>query len=68
MTKTKQDVHTYRIDKQCNICTKGNLIATGVGFEHKCDNPDCQQLTTLVNETYPEFVTEAIGAIEKIED
>jgi hypothetical protein len=67
MTKTRQDVHTYRIDKKCDVCKTGNLITTGNGYEHKCDNTDCGILVTLT-EIYPEFVTEAIGAVEIIGD
>ena len=39
--KTRQNVHTYRIDKKCDNCLTGSLITTGNGFEHQCDNIDC---------------------------
>lgn len=68
MTKTKQNVHTYRIDKICDVCNRGNLISTGTGNEHRCDNPDCQEITTLAGELYPQFITEAIGAVEIISE
>jgi hypothetical protein len=65
ITKTK--VETFRVDKICNVCKKGNMVATGSSytagytrFDHRCSNPECGSIAML-GDTYPKIIYEPIA-------
>jgi hypothetical protein len=74
MTLIKTQVKTYRIDKVCNKCNEGLLIANGNSMHfnfyslhtHICNK--CGEVVQLQNEIYPHEITEDIGKPKKIKE
>lgn len=74
MTLLKTKVQTYRIDKVCDKCKKGLLIATGTAmsetfhsyWEHICN--ECGATVTIRDERYPHEITEDIDKPIKIKE
>ncbi|GEM_PF-1650246 len=74
MTLIKTQVRTYRIDKVCNKCKEGLLIANGTAFHynfysvyvHTCNK--CGEQVYLQNESYPHEITEDIGKPKRIKE
>ena len=74
MTLLKTKTQTYRIDKVCDKCKEGLLIANGTSFHynfysthiHVCNK--CGEIVYIKNEKYPHEITEDIGKPKKIEE
>lgn len=74
MTLIKTQVKTYRIDKVCNKCKEGLLIANGHSMHfnfysihtHVCNK--CGDIVQLQNESYPHEITEDVGKPIKVSE
>lgn len=74
MTLLKTRVETFKIDKVCDRCRKGLMIATGNGYtqlktmwEHKCNNENCR-LVNFFEDTYPQRQYVEVGKPKKIKE
>lgn len=74
MTLIKTQVKTYRIDKVCDKCKEGLLIANGTAYHynfystyiHVCNK--CGNQVYINNEKYPHEITEDIGKPKRVEE
>jgi len=74
MTLIKTQVKTYRVDKVCDKCKKGLLIANGNAmhfnfyslYTHVCN--ECGEVVQLQNESYPHETTKDIGKPKRVKE
>lgn len=70
----KQELKTYRIDKQCDSCKKGVLIGTTVEtyttsenvkfIQHKCTN--CGETLMIKGQKFPKLMHKAEGEVTEV--
>ena len=62
MEEVRTEMKTFNVELKCDKCNKGFITATGnavtqwhTQYEHKCNNPECDNHMWLTNQKYPYF-------------